>query len=151
MQGCLWSRPPSDAERFIFVGDGNKVPVEAIEHFRLLLKTGCYLDLIDTFIAPTFKRKLISISSLDKSGYFCGFGNEKISISLDSNVVRTGILVDRLYMLESIASHNEILHVNSNGTKRKLNENSASLWHKRLGHISKQRIQRLVSSVLRES
>ena len=27
---------------------------------------------------------------------------------------------------------------------RKLNENSATLWHKRLGHISKQRIQRLV-------
>ena len=26
----------------------------------------------------------------------------------------------------------------------KLNENSATLWHKRLGHISKQRIQRLV-------
>jgi len=27
---------------------------------------------------------------------------------------------------------------------KKLNENSATLWHKRLGHISKQRIQRLV-------
>jgi len=26
----------------------------------------------------------------------------------------------------------------------KLNENSTTLWHKRLGHISKQRIQRLV-------
>nr|KYP54272.1 Retrovirus-related Pol polyprotein from transposon TNT 1-94 [Cajanus cajan] len=24
MQGCLWSRPPSDNERFIYVGDGNK-------------------------------------------------------------------------------------------------------------------------------
>jgi len=28
--------------------------------------------------------------------------------------------------------------------KEKLNENSTTLWHKRLGHISKQRIQRLV-------
>jgi len=26
----------------------------------------------------------------------------------------------------------------------KLNENSTTLWHKRLGHISKQRIQRFV-------
>ncbi|KAL8140605.1 hypothetical protein V2J09_006626 [Rumex salicifolius] len=117
----------------------------------LLLKTGCYLDLIDTFITPTFKRNLISISSLDKSGYFCGFGNGKISISLDSNVIGTGTLADRLYMLEIIASHNKILHVNSNGTKRKLNENSASLWHKRLGHISKQRIQRLVSDGILDS
>lgn len=44
MQGCLWSRPPSDAERFIFVGDGNKVAVEAIGTFILQLKTGFYLD-----------------------------------------------------------------------------------------------------------
>jgi len=31
------------------------------------------------------------------------------------------------------------------GTKRSLvNENSAYLWHKRLGHISKERMERLV-------
>nr|KYP35884.1 Retrovirus-related Pol polyprotein from transposon TNT 1-94 [Cajanus cajan] len=30
MQGCLWSRLQSDDERFIYVGDGNKVTVEAI-------------------------------------------------------------------------------------------------------------------------
>ena len=30
MQGCLWSRLPSDNERFIFVGDGKNVAVEAI-------------------------------------------------------------------------------------------------------------------------
>ncbi|KAL8140724.1 hypothetical protein V2J09_006745 [Rumex salicifolius] len=82
---------------------------------------------------------------------FCGFGNKKLSISLDSNVIGTGILVDCLYMLEVIASHNEILHANSKGTKRKLNENSASLWHKRLGHISKQRIHRLVSDEILDS
>jgi len=39
---------------------------------------------------------------------------------------------------------NEILQTSSRGTKQKLNENFASLWHKRLGHISKLRIQRLV-------
>ncbi|RZC02438.1 Retrovirus-related Pol polyprotein from transposon TNT 1-94 [Glycine soja] len=42
------------------------------------------------------------------------------------------------------SSYNEILQISSHGTKRKLNENSATLWHKHLGHISKQRIQRLV-------
>ncbi|KAH1250207.1 hypothetical protein GmHk_05G013417 [Glycine max] len=34
-RGCLWSRLPSDDERFIFVGDGKKVAVEAIGTFRL--------------------------------------------------------------------------------------------------------------------
>ncbi|KAL8161788.1 hypothetical protein V2J09_013277 [Rumex salicifolius] len=56
---------------------------------------------------------------------------------LDSNVIGTGILVDRLYMLEIITSHNEILHANSKGTKRKLIENFASLWHKRLEYYGR--------------
>ncbi|KAJ9536227.1 hypothetical protein OSB04_un000593 [Centaurea solstitialis] len=30
MQGCLWSRPPTSNEKFIYVGDGAKVKVKAI-------------------------------------------------------------------------------------------------------------------------
>ncbi|CAJ2644109.1 unnamed protein product [Trifolium pratense] len=132
MQGCLWSRPPSDAERFIYVGDGNKVAVEAIGTFRLLLKTGFHLDLVETFVAPSIRRNLISISILDKSGYTCSFGNNKFSLSYDSNVVGYGSLNDNLYMLDIECPYNKIMQVESHGTKRKLNENSATLWHKRL-------------------
>jgi len=46
MQGCLWSRPPSDAERFIYVTDDNKVAVEAIGIFRLCSKTGLFFGFI---------------------------------------------------------------------------------------------------------
>ncbi|CAJ2673559.1 unnamed protein product [Trifolium pratense] len=145
MQGCLWSRPPSDAERFIYVGDGNKVAVEAIGTFRLLLKTGFHLDLVETYVAPSIRRNLISISILDKSSYTCSFGNNKFSLSYDSNVVGYGSLNDNLYMLDIECPYNKIMQVESHDTKRKLNENSATLWHKRLGHISKQRIQRLMS------
>ena len=50
-------------------------------------------------------------------------------------------------MLDIIVSYYETLHVSSRGTKRKLtNENSATLWHKLLDHISKNRIERLVSN-----
>ncbi|RDX64185.1 hypothetical protein CR513_57290, partial [Mucuna pruriens] len=42
IRGCLWSRPLSDDERFIFVGDDNKAAVKAIGTFRLY----CYLYLI---------------------------------------------------------------------------------------------------------
>jgi len=69
MQGCLWNRLPSDDESFIFVGDGKKVAVKAIGTFRLQLKTGFYLDLFETFVVPSFRRNLISISSLDKFGF----------------------------------------------------------------------------------
>jgi len=39
MKGCLNYRKPTDSERWIYVGDGKSVEVEAIGHFRLLLCT----------------------------------------------------------------------------------------------------------------
>jgi transposase InsO family protein len=148
MQGCLSCRKPNDVERYIYVGDGKTVEVEAIGKFRLLLKTGLYLDLNETFIVPSFRRNLISISALDKSGYSCSFGNGKFSLFYDSKLSGSGSLsgYDNLYLIDTIASFNESLQLSTRGTKRKLTtENSGVLWHKRLGHISKKRIERLVS------
>jgi hypothetical protein len=148
MQGCLSYRKPNDAERCIYVGDGKSVEVEAIGHFRLLLSIGYYLDLMDTFVVPSFRRNLVSVSSLDKFGYHCSFGNNKFNLSINSNVAGTGTLMayDNLYLLDTYASYNETLNVESRGTKRKIkNTNSGALWHKRLGHISKNRVERLVS------
>ena len=57
-----------------------------------------------------------------------------------------------LYLLDIIVSYNESLHVESRGTKRKLsNDNSATLWHKRLGHVSKFRVERIVSDEISDS
>ena len=94
----------------------------------------------------SLRRNLISVSVLDKFGYSCSFRNNSFSLMLNSNVVGSGILIDNLYMVNTQPSVNETLHVNSRGTKRKLtNEDSSMLWHRCLGHISKQRIERLVS------
>jgi len=150
LQGCLWSRPPSNTETFIYVGDGNKVSVEVIGSFSLLFKTGCYLDLFETFVAPSVRRNLISIYVLDKYGFPCSFGNNKVSLSNNSKIVGYGSLIDNLYMLDMERSSNEILKIESRGTKHKFINNYATLWHKRLGHISKQRIQRLVSEGILE-
>jgi transposase InsO family protein len=153
LQGCLNCRKPSDDERFIFVGDGNKVEVEAIGTYRLLLKSGFYLNLYETFVVPSFRRNLISISALDKYGFICTFGNGKFSLFHDSKQVGSGFLsvYDNLYSLDINSSYIEALHVDTNSKKRKLtNENSATLWHKRLGHISQRRIERLVSNEILE-
>ena len=49
--------------------------------------------------------------------------------------------------LDIIASYAETLHVSSRGTKIKLtNDNFVTLWHKGFGHVSKNRIERLVSN-----
>nr|CAN61880.1 hypothetical protein VITISV_018026 [Vitis vinifera] len=147
IQGCLRSRMPTDGERYIYVGNGNKAAVKAIGLFRLQLDSECTLDLEETFGVPSFRRNLIFVSCLDKFGYCCSFGNGMVSLYLNSNIIGTGILTDKLYKLNIKATNgNETLHSSNYGIKRKLmNENSSMLWHKRLGHISNQRIQRLVS------
>ena len=55
IKGCLSYQKPIDYERWIYVGDGKSVEVETIRHFRLLLCTGFYLDLKDTFVVPSFR------------------------------------------------------------------------------------------------
>ena len=91
---------------------------------------------------------MVSVSCLDKLGYCCSFQNSCITLSINSKVIGTRSLIvyDNLYLLETVASYSENLNVELHGTKRKLNnKNSSSLWHKRLGHISKNRVERLVS------
>ena len=89
MQGGLTCQKPNDGERYIYVGDGKKIEVEAIENFRLLLMTRFYLDLDETFIVSSFRWNLIHDSKLAGSS----------SLSGDDN----------LYMLDTIASFNESL------------------------------------------
>ncbi|RDY04242.1 hypothetical protein CR513_12073, partial [Mucuna pruriens] len=143
--GCIWSRPLSDDERFIFMGDDNKAAIEAIGTFILQLKIRFYLDFFETFVVPSFRWNLISISSLDKFGFSCSFRNNKFSLYQNLNVVGSSFLIDNLYVFDIVSSHNEILQTSSRGTKQKLIKNSIILWHKHLGHIFKQGIQRLVS------
>jgi len=109
------------------VCDYKRVAVEAIRTFRLHLKTTFYLDLFKTFLVPSFRQNLISISSLDKFGFSCSFGNNKVSFYQNSNLVGSGSLIDNLHIIDVICSYNEILQINSSGTKRKLNENLATL------------------------
>ncbi|KAL5812818.1 hypothetical protein ACOSQ3_027768 [Xanthoceras sorbifolium] len=94
------------------MGDEKSVEVEAIGTFRLLLGTGYYLDLKDTFVIPSIRQNLVLIFLLDKFGYYCSFGNNQFSLSLNSNVIGTGSLCvyDNFYLLDTIASYNETLH-----------------------------------------
>jgi hypothetical protein len=73
MQGCLNHQRPSDLKTFIYSGDGNKIQVEVIGHFRIFLNTEFYLNNND-----------FSFYSLDKNDFFCKFEN---SLFLESKLV----------------------------------------------------------------
>jgi GAG-pre-integrase domain len=89
------------------------------------------------------------MSTLDKLGFSCSFGNGKFGLYRHSDMVAFGFLsiMDNLYALDTIASYNETLNNETRNVKQKLtHQDSDALWHTRLGHISQQRITRLVQS-----
>ena len=88
------------------------------------LGVGFYLNLKNTFVVLSFRRNFILVSLLDKFGYSCSFGKNYFYLSLNSNIVGTSFLkaYDNLYMLETVESYNETLHVESRGTKSNLNK-----------------------------
>ena len=89
------------------------------------------------------------MSELDSVGYAFTFGNRCFILFRHNNIIGSGILSNILYKLKLDNVFVESLltfHYNV-GTKRDLvNESSTYLWHKRISHISKVRIKRLVKN-----
>ena len=117
-------------------------------NFRLVLETGFVLDSENTFYVPSFSRNLISIARLVGFDFSFLFENSTFSIFKNKVFVGGGYLVDCLYKIKLDSTYEcnySIMHVDV-GIKRSLiNENSSMLWHRRLGHISIERIKRLVN------
>jgi hypothetical protein len=147
MQGFLIIQTLNPNENFIVMRNGVKVQVVAIRTFRLFLETRCYLDLFQTLYIPSISCNLVFLSELDLDGYYFTFRNKKFNLFKNTIFIGSGNLCDGLYKL-NLNSHlaESLLTLHHNvGYKRSLiNENSSILWHRRLGHISKEILERLV-------
>ncbi|RVW37000.1 Retrovirus-related Pol polyprotein from transposon TNT 1-94 [Vitis vinifera] len=147
MQGFLTTRKPKESEKFLYMGNRLKVEVVAVGTYRLLLETGHRMDLLNTFYVPSISRNLVSLSKLDATGYSVLFSSGQLSLMLNSVTVGSGILCDGLYKISlnhEFAQALITLHSNIGSKRGLINENSSILWHRRLGHISRERIERLV-------
>jgi len=141
LQGFTCLRKLSDVESKIIMGDGVIAPVEDIGVVSLNLPFGHVLLLKNVVYVPSTRRNLISVLGLDKCGYTFEFGNGKL-VYFNSIIVGLGVLYDGLYMLNlNDMSVNFVIGYKSN----KVDENSSMLWHRRLGHISRPRIERLIN------
>ena len=104
------------------MGNKEKVPMEAVETYRLILNTGYQLDLMHTFYVPSITRNLISLSKLDVAGYSFKFGNDCFSLFKRTFMIESSTLYDDLYKLNLdnlYAKTLMTLHHNV-GTKRSL-------------------------------
>jgi len=61
------------------MGNREKILVEYVGTYRLILDTKFFLDLLDTFFVPSISRNLVSLSKFHVVGYSFKFGNSCFS------------------------------------------------------------------------
>jgi len=96
MQGFLTTRTINPNEKFVFMGNRVKVPVETVGTYRLILDTEFHVDLFDTFYVPSISRNLVSLSKLHVAGYSFRFGNGCFSLYKHTCMIESGTLYDGL-------------------------------------------------------
>ena len=138
--------------RYVYLDTNAKADILGIENYILKLSGGGKLLLKDTLYSPSMRRNLISVSQLESIGYDILFGKGRVKILLNGKLVHTGVHNDGLYFLDDILEDDttDCLVGEDNSIVRNSNDtNTCSesyLWHLRLGHISKNRIKRLINS-----
>jgi hypothetical protein len=158
LQGFHTRRTLQRGERSIRVANGVEAEVEAIGKLLLELNNGFILRLHNILYIPSLSRNLISVSCLDDDGFDCQFSNKQCLILFDNKVVGLTFRQDKLYMLSLhenvnvvcndenvVCKENASSSTNVSSKRKKCDDaTSVKLWHYRLSHISKGRIERLI-------
>ena len=97
MQGFISKRKPNEHEAKLRVGNDVEVDVKAVRVVSLKLEYSFQLILENVFYVPSFRRNLISVSVMDKIGYWFNIRNRKVNIFLDSKLIGHCILSHNLY------------------------------------------------------
>ncbi|GJY28817.1 zinc finger, CCHC-type containing protein [Tanacetum coccineum] len=138
--GLRASRKLKPGALSLYVGNGQREAVEAIGVFYLCLPSGLEIVLNNCHYAPSITRGVISVSRLYEDGFINRFVNNTIQVSVYfSAIPRDGIF--EIDLSNSYANESSIYTVSNK--RAKLDLDSALLWHCRLGHISKKRIEKL--------
>ena len=146
-EGFLSIQPIRRSDQFLYMGNRMKARIEGIGTYHLILDTSYHLDLEKCLYVPECARNLVSVAKLDKLGFKFEIGNGVFSLCKNKYCYGSGALIEDLYRFNLDVMFAESLFniEQSIGKKRSAyNENSAFLWHKRLGHISKARVMRLI-------
>ncbi|GJS24550.1 retrotransposon protein, putative, ty1-copia subclass [Tanacetum coccineum] len=143
-QGLRASRKLKPGALSLYVGNSQLEVVEAIGNFDLSLPNGLVIILNNCHYAPSITRGVISVSRLYEDGFINRFVNNTIQVSRNNMVYFSAIPRDGIFEIDlsnSYANESSIYTVSNK--RAKLDLDSALLWHCRLGHISKKRIEKL--------
>ena len=146
----IWGGPCKEEKKRIEVANGVEVEAEAIEDLSIELVDGFVLKLSDVLYVPSLRRNLISVSCLDDDGYDCHFGNNKYRIVINNKCVGLAFWQDELYLVslceneKVVNTENASSSMNARNKQKRVHDVSSKLWHYRLYHILRGRIEWLI-------
>nr|GEX45694.1 hypothetical protein [Tanacetum cinerariifolium] len=136
----------------LYMGNGQREAVEAIDVFYLCLPSGLEIVLNNCHYASSITRGVIFVFCLYEDGFFNRFVNNTIQVSRNNMVYFSAIPRDGIFKIDLSNSHTNESSIYAVSTKRAmLDLGSTLLWHFRLGHISKKHIEKLQHDGLLDS
>ncbi|KAL0293564.1 UNVERIFIED_CONTAM: Retrovirus-related Pol polyprotein from transposon TNT 1-94 [Sesamum calycinum] len=135
------SKKQSKDEVVLRLGNGKAVTAEAVGIINLVVSDRVRLELKDCYFVPSMIKNIMSIPLLDNAGFEFLINKNCFYLMKDGPSHLLGKLNNGLYILQRFD------WIMTTQNKRKLeNLENAQIWHARLGHISHDRMKRLVDS-----
>ena len=92
------------------------------------------------------RRNMISVSRSDDDSIDCRFGDGKCAIQFNKECIDLASRQDKSYLLSLPENKNASSYENVTKKDKRIDAISLKLWHCRLGHISRGRIESLVKA-----
>nr|GEY19629.1 hypothetical protein [Tanacetum cinerariifolium] len=153
--GLRASRKLKPGALSLYVGNGQCEAIEVIGVFYLCFPSVLEIVLNNCHYAPSITRGVNFVSRLYEDGFIKRFVNNTIQVSKNNMVYFSAIPKDGIFEIFEIdlsnSYTNESFIYDVSNKRAKLDLDSALLWHCRLGHISKKRIEKLQHDGLLDS
>ena len=118
--------------------DGSQISILALRVVKLVFKSNSII-LSDYHCCPSFLMNIISVGFLAKDSYSLSIKNDYYDIIVNDVTIIWGKLRNSIYILSQPVS----VTYTPNKHPKLDNVTNVYLWHCRLGHINKNRINRL--------
>ncbi|KAJ9547116.1 hypothetical protein OSB04_019659 [Centaurea solstitialis] len=121
------------------VGEGTMLVAEVVDSYSLSLPSGLVLELENCYYVPKMIKNVISFDLLVYQGFCYKYDYKLISCFKNDVFYFKATPSNGLYVL-NLQENKEVYHISK---RSKEIEDQTYLWHCRLGHINKKRIEKL--------
>ncbi|KAM1747093.1 hypothetical protein ACFX11_013661 [Malus domestica] len=143
-RGLVGSKPLSNGEMVVRVGNGTKISAKATGTYMLNLPSGEVLELKNCLYFPSCIKNLISISKLLRDGHSVLFDKMSCTLYLNGRIISHGNMIEGLFHLETNSGMHCIASRNTSKPKRAREEvNQEKMWHLKLGHVNLEKIHKM--------